>query len=40
VLWKTPDYALFRSLTQRLAGESDENVWKPVLAEISPEAIR
>jgi uncharacterized membrane protein len=26
-------YALFRSLTQRLAGESQENVWQPALAE-------
>ena len=27
-------HALFRSLTQRMAGEGDENVWKPVLAEL------
>jgi uncharacterized membrane protein len=31
---RIPGYALFRSLTQRLAGESRENVWKPALAEI------
>jgi ABC-type xylose transport system permease subunit len=29
---RLPGYTLFRSLTQRLAGESDENVWKPMLA--------
>jgi uncharacterized membrane protein len=27
-------YALFRSLTQQLAGTHEENVWKPALAEI------
>jgi uncharacterized membrane protein len=31
---RLPGYALFRSLTQRMAGEGDENVWKPVLAEL------
>ncbi len=31
---RIPSYALFRSLTQQLAGESGENVWKPALAEI------
>ena len=31
---RLPGYALFRSLTQRLAGEGRENVWKPALAEI------
>lgn len=25
---------MFRSLTQRMAGEGDENLWKPVLAEL------
>jgi uncharacterized membrane protein len=34
LLARLPGYALFRSLTQRLAGESQENVWKPALAEI------
>jgi hypothetical protein len=32
VLMKIPGYMLFRSLTQQLAGESQENVWKPALA--------
>jgi uncharacterized membrane protein len=31
---RIPGYALFRSLTQRVAGENRENVWKPALAEI------
>ena len=31
---RIPGYALFRSLTQRLAGKDEENVWKPALAEI------
>src|SRR5688572_20452765 len=36
---KIPGYALFRSLTQRLAGESDEIAWKPVLAEIEDALV-
>ena len=35
---KIPGYALIRSLTQRVAGESRENVWKPALLE-SDEAL-
>ena len=31
---RVPGYALFRSLTQRMAGEGEKNVWKPVLAEL------
>jgi uncharacterized membrane protein len=31
---KLPGYGLFRSLTQRLAGEGDQNAWRPCLAEI------
>ena len=31
---RLPGYGLFRSLTQRLAGEGRENVWKPALAEM------
>jgi uncharacterized membrane protein len=31
---KIPGYTLFRSLTQRLVGESQDEVWKPALAEI------
>jgi uncharacterized membrane protein len=36
---RIPGYALFRSLTQRLAGESRENVWKPALAEIEEALV-
>jgi len=31
---RVPGYAMLRSLTQRMAGEGDQNVWKPVLAEL------
>ena len=31
---RLPGYALFRSLTQRLAGEGQESAWKPALVEI------
>jgi uncharacterized membrane protein len=30
---RIPGYALVRSLTQQLAGRSDDKVWKPALAE-------
>jgi hypothetical protein len=30
---RVPGYALFRSLTQRLAGESRESAWRPALVE-------
>ena len=36
---RLPGYALFRSLTQRLAGRSDENVWQPALAEIEDALV-
>ncbi len=36
---RLPGYGLFRSLTQRLAGESDEKVWQPVLAEIEDALV-
>jgi uncharacterized membrane protein len=36
---RIPGYALFRSLTQRLAGETRENVWKPALAEIEDALV-
>jgi uncharacterized membrane protein len=36
---RIPGYALFRSLTQRLAGESRENVWKPALVEIEEALV-
>jgi len=36
---RIPGYALFRSLTQRLAGESRENVWQPAPAEIEDALV-
>jgi len=36
---RLPGYALFRSMTQRLAGKSEENVWKPALAEIEDALV-
>src|SRR5262245_46139148 len=36
---RIPGYALIRSLTQRLAGESQENVWQPALAEIEDALV-
>ena len=36
---RVPGYALFRSLTQQLAGVSKENVWKPALAEIEDALV-
>ena len=36
---RMPGYALFRSLTQRLAGKDIENVWKPALAEIEEALV-
>jgi uncharacterized membrane protein len=36
---RIPGYALFRSLTQQLAGSSEENVWKPALAEIEDALV-
>jgi uncharacterized membrane protein len=36
---RLPGYGLFRGLTQRLAGEGDENVWKPALAEIEDALV-
>jgi uncharacterized membrane protein len=36
---KIPGYALIRSLTQRLAGESREHVWQPALAEIEEALV-
>jgi uncharacterized membrane protein len=36
---RLPGYALLRSLTQRLAGEDQENVWKPALAEIEDALV-
>jgi len=39
LLEKLPGYALFRSLTQRFAGEGRENVWKPALVEIEEALV-
>ncbi len=36
---RLPGYALFRGLTQRLAGGGDANMWKPVLAEIEDALV-
>jgi uncharacterized membrane protein len=36
---RVPGYALFRSLTQRMAGEGKENVWKPVLVELEDALV-
>jgi uncharacterized membrane protein len=36
---RLPGYGLFRSLTQRLAGEGLENVWKPALVEIEDALV-
>lgn len=34
-----PGYALFKSLTQQMAGASRENVWKPALVEIEEALV-
>src|SRR5262249_3817223 len=36
---RIPGYALFRSLTQQLAGSPEEHVWKPALAEIEEALV-
>ncbi len=36
---KIPGYELFRSLTQRLAGETHDQTWKPALAEIEEALV-
>jgi uncharacterized membrane protein len=36
---RIPGYALFRSLTQQLAGSQEEQVWKPALAEIEEALV-
>jgi uncharacterized membrane protein len=36
---RIPGYALVRSLTQQLAGTSEENVWKPAFAEIEDALV-
>jgi uncharacterized membrane protein len=39
VLERIPGYALFRSLTQQVAGHSHQTVWKPALAEIEDALV-
>lgn len=39
LLARMPGYDLLRSLTQRLAGRDDENVWKPALVEIEDALV-
>jgi uncharacterized membrane protein len=39
VFEKVPGYTLFRSLTQRLAGESEDMAWEPALAEIEEALV-
>ena len=39
VFERVPGFTLFRSLTQQLAGEGRENVWKPALAEIEEALV-
>ena len=39
LLQKIPGYALFRSMTRQMAGDSRENAWKPALAEIEDALV-
>jgi len=39
VLEKIPGYGLFRSLTQQVAGDSQQSVWKPALVEIEDALV-
>jgi uncharacterized membrane protein len=36
---RIPGYALFRSLTQQMAADSREKVWKPALAELEDALV-
>lgn len=36
---RLPGYTLFRSLTQQLAGRTDERLWKPALVEIEDALV-
>ncbi len=36
---RLPGYSLLRSLTQRMAGDGEENTWKPALAEIEDALV-
>jgi uncharacterized membrane protein len=39
VFQRIPGYPLLRSLTQRLAGESEDRAWRPALAEIEDALV-
>ena len=39
VFGKMPGYTMIRGLTQRMAGEASENVWKPALVEIEDALV-
>ena len=39
LLQKIPGYSLFRSLTQQLAGKTQDRAWKPALAEIEEALV-
>jgi uncharacterized membrane protein len=39
IFQRIPGYALFRSLTQQVAGSHEEVVWKPALAEIEEALV-
>jgi len=39
VFEKLPGYTLFRSLTMRIAGQTDDMAWKPALAEIEDALV-
>ena len=39
IFGRLPGYAMFRGLTQRLAGGGDQNMWQPVLAEIEDALV-
>lgn len=39
ILQKIPGYSLFRSFSQRIAGETVESTWKPALVETDDDAL-
>ena len=39
VLGKIPGYTLFKGLTEQLAGQGEQNVWKPALADIEDALV-
>ena len=36
---RLPGYSLLRSLTQRMAGDTDEHAWQPVLVELEDALV-